>query len=74
MDHGYQRFGQAPAGGHIQDGPAGAEDHDALDHGGEEEEGEGDTEHRVDDTESFSPVGERSGVTVSWRKHKAVFN
>ena len=70
MDHGYERLGQAPAGRHVHDWTARAEDHDALDHGGEEEEGEGDADHRVDNTEGFASIGEWSGVAISWLKQR----
>lgn len=41
--------------------------HDPLDAGGEHQHGEGDSDQRVEDGESFASVRQRSGVTITWR-------
>lgn len=56
MNDGHQWLGYAPTRVHIHDGPPCAEDHDPLHHGREEEEGEGDADNGVHDTEGFTSI------------------
>lgn len=62
---GHQRLGQTPARVDVLDGLPRAEDHDPLHHGGEEEEGEGDANHRVDYAEGLAPVRQWRRVAIS---------
>ena len=68
VDHGHEGLGETPLGVDVHDGPVRAEHHDPLHHGGEEEEGEGDAHHRVDDAEGLAAVRERHGVAVAWEE------
>lgn len=65
VNDGHQRLGQAPAHVDVHDRPPRAEHHDPLHHGGEEEEGEGDADHRVDDAEGLPAVRQRRCVTIT---------
>lgn len=44
--------------------------HEPLDAGGEHQHGEGDADQSVEDGEGFPSVGQRSGVTITWRLMK----
>lgn len=65
VDHAHQRLGQAPLPVDVGDGPPRAEHHDPLHGGGEEEEGEGDANGRVDDAEGLPAIRQRCRVTVT---------
>lgn len=67
VDHAHHRLRQAPLPMDVGDRPPRAEHHDPLHGGGEEEEGEGDANRRVDYAEGLSPIGQRRRVTVPWR-------
>lgn len=67
MDDAHHRLGQAPLSVDVGDRPPRAEHHDPLYGGGEEEEGEGDADRRVDDAEGLSAIGQGNRVTVSCR-------
>lgn len=56
MNDGHQRLGQAPARVDVHDRPPRAEHHDPLHHSREEEEGEGNANHRVDDAEGLPAI------------------
>ncbi len=65
MNEGHQRFRQTPACMNIHNWLPCAIDHDPLHHSREEEEGEGDANHGVNDTECLPTIRERGGVTIS---------
>lgn len=44
--------------------------HEPLDAGGEHQHGEGDADQSIEDGEGFPSVGQRSGVTITWRLMK----
>lgn len=58
---------QAPLSVDVGDWPPRAKHHYPLHGGGEEEEGEGDANGRVDDAEGLSTIGQGCRVTVSCR-------
>lgn len=65
MNDGHHGLGQAPACVDVGDGPPRAEHHEPLNHGGEEEEGEGDANDRVNNAKGLPAVGQRCRVTVA---------
>lgn len=67
MDDAHHGLGQTPLPVDVGDGPPCAEHHDPLHGGGEEEEGEGDADCRVDDAEGLPAIGQGCRVTISWR-------
>lgn len=56
MDNGHKWLGPAPVCVDVHDGPPCAEYHDPLHHSSEEEEGEGDADHRVNNAEGFPAI------------------
>lgn len=56
VDDSHHLLGEAPADVEVEHGPAGDMHGDALDHGRQEQEGEGDADDRVDDAEGLAPV------------------
>lgn len=64
VDDAHHRLRQAPLPMDVGDRPPRAEHHDPLHGGGEEEEGEGDANRRVDYAEGLSTIGQRRRVTV----------
>lgn len=67
VDDAHHRLRQAPLSVDVGDGPPRAEHHYPLHGGGEEEEGEGDADGRVDDAEGLPAIGQGYRVTVSCR-------
>lgn len=67
MDDAHHRLRQAPLSVDVGDRPPRAKHHYPLHGGGEEEEGEGDANRRVDDAEGLSAIGQGYRVTVSCR-------
>lgn len=68
VDDAHHRLRQAPLPMDVGDRPPRAEHHDPLHGGGEEEEGEGDANHRVDYAEGLSTIRQGCRVTVPWRE------
>lgn len=68
MNNGHQWLWQAPLSVDVHDWPPCAEHHDPLHRSGEEEEGEGDANRRVDDAEGLSAIRQWCRVTVTCRK------
>lgn len=68
MNDGHHGLGQAPARVDVHDRPPRAEHHDPLDHSSEEEEGEGDANHRVNNAKGLPAIGQRRRVTVACGK------
>lgn len=64
MNEGHQGFRETPTCMNVHNGPPRAIDHDPLHHSREEEKGEGDANHRVNDAESLPAIRERGGVTI----------
>lgn len=56
MDDGHHLLGEAPADVKVEDWSAGDMHGDALDHGSQEQEREGDADDRVDDAEGLAPI------------------
>lgn len=56
VDDGHHLLGEAPADVEVEDGSAGDMHGDTLNHSRQEEEGERDTDDRVDDAESLAPI------------------
>lgn len=83
VDDGHQLLGEAPADVEVEDRPACDMDGDALDHGREEQEGEGNADDRVDNAEGLPAIrqghrvavtcGEKGGEedTFQWHRHAA---
>lgn len=67
VDDAHHRLRQAPLSVDVGDRPPCAKHHYPLHSGGEEEEGEGDANRRVDDAEGLSAIGQGYRVTVSCR-------
>lgn len=67
VDDAHQCLRQAPVSVDVGDRPPRAEHHYPLHRGGEEEEGEGDANRRVDDAEGLPAIGQGNRVTVSCR-------
>lgn len=70
MNDGHQWLGQAPVCVDVHDWPPCAEHHDPLHHSREEEESEGDADHRVDDAKGLTAIRERCCVTISCRTNR----
>lgn len=68
VDDAHHRLGQTPLLVDVGDRPPRAKHHYSLHGGGEEEEGEGDANCRVDDAEGLSAIRQGYRVTVSCRK------
>lgn len=65
VNGGQFRLGHGPSPMEVRHWTPSYQVHEPLHHGGEEEEGDGDAEEGVEDTEGLPLVGERDRVTIT---------
>lgn len=72
VDDAHHCLGQAPLSVDVGDRPPRAKHHNPLHGGGEEEEGEGDANRRVDDAEGLPAIRQRCCVTITCGNDKHI--